>query len=145
MTRAARLVGMSPRGAALQFGRLRHFASRFRRLSLRRRAALAEQSVTHVLGQLTRRLRPTPPGANARPQAPLARYFDLVQSYVPGPWPGHVVAVWPAAEEPARLDDPTLGWGALARRVDVYEVAGDHDEVVTTQLDHVVELLRPYL
>ena len=144
MTRAARLVGMSPRGAALQFGRLRHFASRFRRLSLRRRAALAEQSVTHVLGQLTRRLRPTPPGANARPQAPLARYFDLVQSYMPGPWPGHVVAVWPAAEEPARLDDPTLGWGALARRVDVYEVAGDHDEVVTTQLDHVVELQRPY-
>jgi hypothetical protein len=52
------------------------------------------------------------------------------RAYRPLPYPGRLV-VFRAAEQPewpgCRFDDPTLGWGALARDgVEVRDVPGDH-------------------
>jgi amino acid adenylation domain-containing protein len=147
LTRAAHLLGVSPSAAAVQFGRLRFFASRLRERRGRQRAAQVVHSLSRLTAQVARRLHPTPWAAAARPAPapPTARYFELVQSYVPGPWPGDVVVLWPEAEQPARPGDPTLGWGPLARRVDLHLIPGDHDEIVTRQIDRVAELLRAYL
>jgi thioesterase domain-containing protein/acyl carrier protein len=146
LTSAARLLGASRASAVIQFGRLRFFASRLRALSARQRAGLAVRGAARLVAQVARRVR-RPAGRAAGPAPPraLGRYFDLVRSYVPGPWPGDVVVLWPADEPPRRPGDPTLGWGALARRVDAYVLPGDHDEIVTRHIDRVAELLRPYL
>jgi thioesterase domain-containing protein len=144
LTRLARLVGVRPSAAAIQFGRLRYFASRLRALRGRQRAALAAHSLSRLAAQAARRVRPATTPSSPRPPA-FERYFDIVRSYVPGRWPGHVVALWPAAEEPTRPGDPTLGWGSLAARADVFVLPGDHDEIVTRHIEQVAERLRPYL
>jgi amino acid adenylation domain-containing protein len=144
LIRAARLLGLGDGLADVQFGRVRAFASRVRARSPRGRVALAVRSAMHVTRQVAQQLRRHRP----RPLAagPLGRrYFDLVTSYVPPPWPGHAVVFWPAAEEPARRDDPTAGWGALAGRVDVHPIPGDHDEIVTRHIEEVAVLLGRYL
>jgi amino acid adenylation domain-containing protein len=146
LTSAARLLGASRASAVIQFGRLRFFLSRLRALGGRQRAALALRGTARLAAQVARRVqRPSPRAAAPGTPRALGRYFDLVRSYVPGPWPGHVVVLWPADEPPTRPGDPTLGWGALAHRVDAYVVPGDHDEIVTRHIDCVAELLRPYL
>ena len=143
---AARLAGVKATTAMHQFARLRFFAARYHAVGGRERLGLAARAVSRLVGGLARCLRrgelhvgPTPPTPT------FDRYFHLVMSYVPGPWPGHVVTLWPQAERPTRPADPTLGWGTLASRVDVYVVPGDHDEIVTRHIDRVAELLAPHL
>lgn len=75
-------------------------------------------------------LKSTPLGATASPE-PLRRLLDVFKTnvrafrrYRPAPYPGPVTLFRPAeAEAPS---DPTLGWGALAPRVDIEIVPGDH-------------------
>jgi thioesterase domain-containing protein len=100
--------------------------------------------VASQLARLVRRPRRMVGTAATAPEA-FDRYWDLVMSYVPRPWAGHVVVLWPAAEQPTCPCDPTLGWGALAKRVDAYVVPGDHDEIVTKEIDRVAEHLRAHL
>lgn len=75
-------------------------------------------------------LQGTPFGAAASPE-PLRRLLDVFKTnvrafrrYRPEPYPGPITLFRPAdAEAPS---DPTLGWGALAPRVDIETVPGDH-------------------
>lgn len=70
------------------------------------------------------------PFATAGPE-PLRRLLDVFKAnvrafrrYRPAPYPGPVTLFRPAeAESPS---DPTLGWSALAPRVDIEIVPGDH-------------------
>jgi len=143
---AARLLGVNAAAAMHQFARLRFFAARYRALAGRERVALAARGVSRVVGGLTRRRHRTADDlGETAPAQTFDRYFHLVMSYVPGPWAGHVVTLWPEAERASRPGDPTLGWGALASRVDVYRVPGDHDEIVTKHIDRVAEVLGPHL
>jgi thioesterase domain-containing protein len=79
-------------------------------------------------------LKGTPFGATASPE-PLRRLLDVFKTnvrafrrYRPGPYPGRITLFRPAeAGDPAGGEaDPTLGWGALAPRVDIETVPGDH-------------------
>ncbi len=79
-------------------------------------------------------LRDTPFGATASPE-PLRRLLGVFKTnvrafrrYRPEPYPGRITLFRPAeAEPPAGGEaDPTLGWGALAPRVDLETVPGDH-------------------
>ncbi|HEX3176287.1 MAG TPA: amino acid adenylation domain-containing protein [Methylomirabilota bacterium] len=144
LTLLARLAGASTAAAMQQFARLRFFAARVRASRGHDGVALAARSIAHVASQLAHALRPR--GAHgAAPARTFDRYFSLVMSYVPGPWPGHLVVFWPGAERAARPGDPTLGWGALAATVEVHVVPGDHDEIVTRHIARIAELLGPHL
>jgi thioesterase domain-containing protein len=82
-------------------------------------------------GRFLAALKSTPFGAAASPE-PLRRLLDVFKTNVrafkqfqPDPYPGRITLFRPAgAEAPAH--DPTLGWGALAPRVDIESVPGDH-------------------
>jgi len=65
---------------------------------------------------------------------------DAVQRYRPQPYDGSVFLIRSTDDLPAGADDdPTLGWGALARGgVDVHAVPGSHDTMV--QPPHVTAL-----
>lgn len=76
-------------------------------------------------------LQGTPFGAAASPE-PLRRLLDVFKAnvrafrrYRPEPYPEPITLFRPQeGDEPGQ--DPTLGWGALAPRVDVETVPGDH-------------------
>jgi thioesterase domain-containing protein len=98
-----------------------------------------------VARRLRRRVPAGPPAGEPAEPPLFERYYDACLGYVPRPWPGHVVVVWPEAEAPARAGDPTYGWGPLAARVDTVRVPGDHDEIVTRHIERVAAALDAHL
>jgi thioesterase domain-containing protein len=91
-------------------------------------------------------LQGTPFGASASPE-PLRRLLDVYKAnvrafrrYRPEPYGGSITLFRPAdAEAPPGLEgDPTLGWGALAPKVEIEAVPGDH--ISTLAEPHVAVL-----
>ncbi len=119
------------------FARFRSFAWRLERLPLRARPAF----VARELGRLVRRAAGE---SGAGGDTTYDHYFRAVMGYVPPPYPGRIVLVWPE-EEPGAPDDPTQGWRRLVGGVDVLRVPGDHSTAVAAHVAALAERLRPYL
>ncbi|WP_420718375.1 thioesterase domain-containing protein [Pyxidicoccus sp. MSG2] len=93
-------------------------------------------------------------GADLPPQAlselrALWRVFSLnlraSHAYLPGPYPGPLVLLR-AAEGPREGLAEDLGWGALASKVEVHEVPGDHFSLIAPpHVEQVAERLRELL
>jgi thioesterase domain-containing protein len=72
-------------------------------------------------------------------------YRRAVAAYEPGPYEGRVVLLWPSGDrrEPAR--DATMGWGRVARDVQVVEIPGTHDTSAASSLPALAAALRAAL
>jgi amino acid adenylation domain-containing protein len=156
--RVARLLGLGGDEAADYFGRLRYLADRLADMSVRARLGLAADTALTLGREMLARLRGAPPSLFARTPIPadagtavrvadellshetFARYFTAVMAYVPRRFAGRLLVFWPEGEVPRR-PDPRLGWGPLARDVDVVRVPGDHHTVVTRHAELIARTI----
>ncbi len=67
----------------------------------------------------------TAPLAEAEDATTLA-YHHAVDSFMPGPFGGRVLLLWPTEQATDNGGDPTEGWSATAREVQLIRVPGDH-------------------
>lgn len=58
-----------------------------------------------------------------------APVFWACSGYVPGPYAGKVTLCW-WTDEPGDRKDPTMGWGTVAREVEVRPILGSQDGIV---------------
>jgi amino acid adenylation domain-containing protein len=94
----------------------------------------------------TNRLRIIDPEPFVRERGTLATensfaHISAALTYHPGPYDGTVTLLW-GAEQDVVSDDPTVGWGALARDVRIVPVGGGHVTVLhagIAELAHVLE------
>ena len=73
------------------------------------------------------------------------RYRRLMAAYRPGVHAGPVTLFWPDGERRLGSDDPTLGWGRVAPRLQVVSVAGDHHGCLTTHAADLAASMRARL
>jgi thioesterase domain-containing protein len=91
---------------------------------------------------------PDSPGARAvaeRRRAQSARfaaYKEVLRAYVPGPYGGPVLLLWPRGDEQRHAGDRTHGWAAVTSRITVKSIPGGHLSCVTTHVDAVAAALR---
>ncbi len=70
-------------------------------------------------------------------------YLRAMLAYRPGPFGGRTVLLWPqSAEDDGHPGDPTHGWGAVAKHLEILQVPGGHLSCVTTHVDAVAAELR---
>jgi thioesterase domain-containing protein len=81
---------------------------------------------------------------DARQRQARETYIRAVTTYLPGPYAGRVAVLWPREDDPP-TDDPTLGWGRLAERVEPYLIAGSHLTCVAQHGDSLAQQLRACL
>jgi hypothetical protein len=69
-------------------------------------------------------------------------YHRIMECYIPREYGGKVTLLWPdeAASEPS--NDPTMGWGRVAREVEVHSIAGKHLTCITRHADSLAGRLR---
>jgi amino acid adenylation domain-containing protein len=131
------------------FGRVRYLADRLAAVGLRGKLQIATASALRFVAENVARLggvrrspfarsvMPADAGAAVRVGDGLVqaqtyeRHFTAVMAYVPGRFPGSVLAFWPMQEPLLRRSDRTLGWGSLVEQLDVVRVPGDHHTIVT--------------
>jgi amino acid adenylation domain-containing protein len=150
LDRLAHRLGVREDEAADYFGRLRFLADRFAASRSRGKLQLALGTTRTLVGEILERLGSAGSPPSTRAPIPVdaggaggpvadgllseqmyARYFTAVMAYVPRPFPGCVLAFWPAEDRPRRPGDPTLGWGPLVEHVEVIHVPGNHHTIVT--------------
>jgi amino acid adenylation domain-containing protein len=141
--RAATLVGLSAEYGEDLFGRFRSLAWRLRGLDGPRRLAVLGGTALDIARRVSRATL----GRASRAEAPTTfeRYFRAVMGYVPGPYPGRVILMWPEDEPRPDDADPTCGWRAVAARVDLHVVPGDHSTIVKAHALVIADALAPYL
>jgi len=147
VSKAARLLKLSPTDELECFIRLCRVSTRLRGLSssqkakflLRKARALpgVARSVKRLLWQRSRpnaaplHLESATAPPDGRSQAKLdAHYRRLICAYLPRPYPGRLT-VFRARDEKHLTDDPTLGWHSLAQDVDPHMIPGDHHGCIT--------------
>lgn len=121
---------------------------------VRSAARRPKRSWSHLMRYYWGRLRPRrdvvpfPPGPSAlespglravaerqRVQAErFATYARALNTYVPGPFGGRVVLLWPEGEEKRHGGDRTQGWGTVTTRLAVESIPGKHLSCVTTHV-----------
>ena len=69
-------------------------------------------------------------------------YTRAIGGYVPRPYDGEVTVFWANDDPPDLPNDPTLGWGKVARAVDVHSVPGDHLTCLTKHVEILAEQVR---
>jgi len=69
-------------------------------------------------------------------------YSRALTTYVPGPFGGRVVLLWPEGEEKRHGSDRTQGWGTVTTRLTVETIPGKHLSCVTTHVRPLAAALR---
>jgi thioesterase domain-containing protein len=129
---------------------------------VRSAAGPPERSWSHVMRYYWDRLRPrrdvapSPPEPSALESPGLravaerqraqderfAIYARALDSYVPGPFGGRAVLLWPEGEEKRHGGDRTQGWGRVTTRLAVESIPGKHLSCVTTHVRELATALR---
>jgi thioesterase domain-containing protein len=61
-------------------------------------------------------------------------YARALRGYVPRPYRGRMVLLWPQDERVRHPGDPTQGWGPIVPRLDVRPIVGGHLTCITTYI-----------
>ncbi|HVF90389.1 MAG TPA: amino acid adenylation domain-containing protein [Blastocatellia bacterium] len=69
-------------------------------------------------------------------------YNRMMETYMPGEYGGRVTLFWPDEADPEPAGDPSMGWGRVAREVEVYPIAGKHLTCITRHADVLADRLR---
>jgi thioesterase domain-containing protein/acyl carrier protein len=65
-------------------------------------------------------------------------------TYHPKPYDGDVVLIW-SEDQSTLFNDPTLGWGALANRVEVVPLGGGHIAALSERIQELADVLNANL
>jgi hypothetical protein len=68
-------------------------------------------------------------------------YLRAVSTYLPGPYSGRIVVLWPREDTPP-VADSTLGWGHLAHDVALHLIPGSHLTCMGQYGDKLAQQLR---
>jgi thioesterase domain-containing protein len=63
-------------------------------------------------------------------------FLVAVDSYIPGPFGGKAVLLWPEEQAPLGGDDPAYGWSKVCAEVELIRVPGGHHTCVAIS-DHL--------
>jgi hypothetical protein len=72
-------------------------------------------------------------------------YNRLMDGYVPDVYKNRLTLFWPTEAPPEEVNDPTMGWHRVARRVEVRAIRGAHLTCITRHVDVLAEQLRECL
>ena len=72
-------------------------------------------------------------------------YGRALRAYVPGPYRGRVVLLWPEGEPVRHPGDSTQGWGDVASTLEVRSIPGGHLSCVTTHVRALASQMRDTL
>lgn len=117
-----------------------------------------DRSWSYLLGYYGQRLRrlvlppASPPAADSRGARALAErrrthterlavYGQVLRAYVPHPYAGRVILLWPREEPIRHPGDATQGWGSVAPNLAVWDIPGGHLSCVTTHAGAVAAAL----
>jgi thioesterase domain-containing protein/acyl carrier protein len=157
--RLARMLGLGADEAADYFARLRYLGDRLRGARAWTRLGVGAETVVTLTREIAARLRGVPAAPFTRTPIPAdagtavrvadellshetyARYFTAVMAYVPRRFAGRLLVFWPEEEAPRRPADPLLGWGPLAKHVEVIRVPGDHHTIVTRHAELIARTM----
>jgi amino acid adenylation domain-containing protein len=70
-------------------------------------------------------------------------HLTAALTYHPKPYRGELTLIWGTGQR--AQEDPTVGWGALARRVDVVPMAGGHVAPLNEQIEELASALQSTL
>ena len=101
----------------------------------------------HAVAQLADPLEPERPFEHRRTAAQTMTSFAHVVAaltYHPGPYDGTVTLVW-GEDQTTMFDDPTMGWGAVARDVRVVRMRGGHVGSLRGRIDELAAHIRAAL
>ena len=74
-----------------------------------------------------------------------ARMAEVLAHYFPGRYDGPVHHFWGCSDVPSLPGDATMGWGAVASRLELHRVPGDHFTLVTQETEPLAAAARPLL
>jgi amino acid adenylation domain-containing protein len=139
IARLARAGGLGCQRAQDAFARFRTFAWRLQQLPPAGRLSLVGAKLAKLVRAVAGR------GMGRLPDdftdGTFDLYFRAVMGYVPEPFPGRVVVLWPD-DGPEAAADPGRVWRRLAARVDVRRIPGDHNTVVSRHAALIADHLR---
>ncbi|HYP28695.1 MAG TPA: amino acid adenylation domain-containing protein [Blastocatellia bacterium] len=69
-------------------------------------------------------------------------YHRIMEAYVPQFYGGKVTLFWPGEADPEPPGDPTMGWGRVAREVEVHAIPGRHLTCITRHADALAARLK---
>ncbi len=141
--RLVSMLGLPPALGADLFARTRAVLLSLDERPAREQAGLLVEKMRKLVGAGLDRVRRRP--SRLLGGGTFDRYYRAVMGYLPGPYAGRIVLVWPADEPGDHGADPTMGWGRVAPAVDVHTLPGDHSTIVSRHTDAIAARLLRYV